>query len=322
MLKMARAAIGFGCCALASCRTGEAILSDGELDRSRVDTRGSAWSAREPAVVVDGRAIGWSALAPGLIEGAGGAVLEEALLDVLLERALRERGLTVGEEDVSRERALLAETLGGDLSASALEALRRERGIGERRLRGLVRRNAALRALVRDEVEVGEAEVGAAYEIIFGERVRVRLLVVRTLAEARALRGELSGGTGDLSERFSRRAREASLDGSAGEGGLVEAMSLRDPAYPAALRGAIAATEPGQMSAIAPLDAGYAIALVEGPVAPAETTVEAEHDELHARLLARAQRVAMAALAQQLLGGAEVRIDDPLLAEAWASRRR
>ncbi|MCH6551869.1 MAG: hypothetical protein IH804_07640, partial [Planctomycetes bacterium] len=114
-----------------------------------------------PAALVDSKAVGWGELRPLLNEAAGAECLQEVILDRVLDTALADAGLMVGPDEVAAEQRQLLETLDRDpdVALRLLDELRARQGLGRTRFAGLLRRNAALRALVRDQVQVTDPAV-------------------------------------------------------------------------------------------------------------------------------------------------------------------
>jgi parvulin-like peptidyl-prolyl isomerase len=67
-----------------------------------------------PAALVEGRIVDWGELQPLLNEAAGGAVLAEVVLDLMLARELDDAGMLITAADVDAERALFYETMSED----------------------------------------------------------------------------------------------------------------------------------------------------------------------------------------------------------------
>lgn len=288
------------------------------------DGEASAQAASAP-VVIEGRQVEWSELRPLLSEAGGAAVLEEVALDALLERQLERSGRRLEEGAVQRERELLLRAIAGEgageeVRERLLEQVRRQRGLGPRRFERLVRRNAMLRSLVGPEVRIEEEDVRRAFELVFGPKVRARLIVLGSRRELEGVLGELRGLDGGREEAFAARAKRSSVDPSGALGGLLEPFHLEDPAYPRALRRALGEVEPGQMTPIVELRGMWAVGMLVERVEAEATTFDAERGELSRRLRLREERNAMEALAQRLVGSAKVDIGDASLRWAWRSR--
>lgn len=151
----------------------------------------------DTALILDGSAIGWGALLSGLTELGGAVVLEEVVLDRVLAREAARRGLVVDDAGVRAEEALLMDemaSVGADQSrAEALAEIRRARGLGPVRYEALLRRNALLRAMVRDESMPTEVELRLARDLAFGRAYRVRLFVGPTESAVAGVRADLAG---------------------------------------------------------------------------------------------------------------------------------
>src|SRR5690606_18565950 len=111
-----------------------------------------------------GTSVSWERVQPLLAEAAGGFVLEEIALEMMLEAEMRQHGLSLTDAMLERERLLIREAMAADDAARTpdevqrlLDGVRRRRGLGEQRYEALVRRSAMLRALVQDRVSVDEA---------------------------------------------------------------------------------------------------------------------------------------------------------------------
>lgn len=310
--------------ALASC-AGEPDILDG-LDRGE---RAAGPAASRVLASTERYEIGVGDMLGALLELGGGEVLREIVLDRELERLARERGIGVSEDDLRRERGRLARTLLGaqggldeERAGRVLDDLRAQRGLGALRFEALLRRNAILRTLVRDDVRVGQEDIERAYEIVFGERIAARLIVVADEREAGRIRAELLGGSGDLPSRFAAMARARSIDPSGEVGGQLPGVSPIDPAYPEVLRNALTKGEVGTITPVLALDGAHAIALIEQRLAPAPTTIERERGELERVLRDRRERDAMATLAERLVREAGVVVIDRSLAWSWGAIRQ
>lgn len=276
-----------------------------------------------PLAIVAGQSIQSADLQPYLAEAAGAAVLEEIVLDAALGKELGVPLSTIERTEVERERnASLALIRGetGFTESQALEQLeqsRIDRGLGPARFDALLRRNAAMRRLVAAEVTVTADELRLSRDVNFGDRVRARLIVLRSAREAEQLRMRLSGG-GDIAAEFAAVARSRSIDPSAADGGLLESVSWQDPAVPLPLQQALRDTPPGSITPVVALDGASAIAFVEQRLGAADSRIS--NAELESRIRLRKERVAMDALANRLLAGSRVTVFDESLRWAWETR--
>ncbi len=279
-----------------------------------------------PAAIADGIEIPWSSLEKRLGELAGAQALEELVLDASLERELAERGWSVQDADVERERAMLRESIARDAgldpsaAQAALERLRRQRGLGPSGYAALWKRNAALRKLVAEEVRTDPVEVDRAATIMAAPSVIARVIVLATEREAADVRGGLLGEPDDLAERMGRMASARSLDASARAGGRVGPVSVLADTVPQALRSTLAALGPGELSGVVAVDNGYALVLVESRT-PGRTPTPEDRAQADRDVRARAERMGMERLARRLIEQARVTVMDESLAWSWAQRR-
>ncbi len=265
------------------------------------------------------------------VEVAGAIALEEAALDALLSERLAARGVRWSDLDTAAERAIIVAQLAeaspsrnavrgesaADRGERLLAQLRTARGLGNTRFEGMLRRNAALRLLVSDQVVLNESVIRQAYDLRYGERMPARIIVVDTVDEAAQIIDRLDAG-----EPFPEVAARFSTDQSASRGGLIEPVSAADPSYPQALRDAIGELRPGGYSTPIALDNGIAIVLREASPSPsaAVPTLEETRSALTHEARMRQERILMGELARELLENARVTIFDASLDKAWRAR--
>ncbi len=275
------------------------------------------------AILVSGEAVAWSRLLPALAESAGAIAIEEAALDLLLEREAAKAGVRATAEDVDAERRAMAEAVapGGDAARgeAALRQVRRERGLGESRFAALLRRNALMRKLVQPEVAVTPLAIDQAYELRYGERIGARIITTATAEEAAAAAARIRGG-----EAFNEVAARVSNDASAARGGLIEPVSPADPSYPASIRKALTEAQPGGLTPVIAVEKGFALLQRDAaPVpAPAERpAIDAVRADLERDARRRQERLLMARLGRRLMESASVTVLDPALSQSWQWRR-
>jgi len=275
--------------------------------------------------IVAGEPITLGRVAPLLLEAAGATVLEEIALDAAIRAALQDAGVRVDEASVAIERTRLRERIAGAVNVraddpaadQALARVRNERGLGKRRLAALLWRTAALRALVQaqDPVEITDEILKEAHAIAHGEKRVARVIVAPSLAAAQRALRLVNGG-----EPFAQVATELSSDQSAARGGLLEPISAADPAYPAALRTALARLSPGDHSTPISIEGGFAILQLERIIAADGVTLEQARAALQRDALLREERIRMDRIAQRLLRRVAVEPIDPSLERAWRAR--
>jgi hypothetical protein len=289
--------------------------------KSDSPARSGAALGNRPAALVGNETVTWNELSVPLAEASGAAVLEEICLDRLVSRELQNVGLTLEPGAIQREEDLLRETLTLTAGVPAvqqgdvLQQLRRTRGLGENRYSSLLRRNAMLRRLVRDDVKVTPEDVQQAFEIRYGQKFQTRLILVTTERDAAAAAASLRNG-----ELFADVATRLSTDQSRLRGGLIGSISPADPNYPLALRKAIAGTPVGTPSEVIALEQGYAIILVEQVIPPTAADFGSVSSQLEHEVRLVRERAAMDRLAAQLLRTTTITVLDPALDWSWKSR--
>lgn len=299
---------------------------------------GVGWSGQpstgdRPAAVLDGQGIGWPEVAPLLAEAAGSGILEEIILERGLEQACREQSVVIGQAEMQAEQDLLVTSLARAAQVPSSEGerlvgeVRATRGLGERRFAGLIKRNAMLRALVRKAagaagIVVAKEDVDQAYELRYGDKVRARLILVRTQDRAAEAGKRIAAG-----EAFGDVAMQLSADPSRLRGGMLDPISPSDPSYPVALRRALADTAVGAVSSpvMVMWDAqpGFAILRVEERIAGSGPAREGVASELEAEVRAVRERAAMDRLARSIIDeqAAKLSVLDAGLEWSWRNRR-
>lgn len=274
-----------------------------------------------PLALVQGRPIMLEELSPILLEVAGDLALQEAALDHLLRQRMEEAGRSISLSDADAELRLILEALdpeSQDRAARLFEEICIRRRLGDVRLRLLLERNAMLRALVQDEVEVTEDLLRAEYDLAYSVRYQTRIIThpQRDLLEElrrRALTGE----------SFSDLAAAHSTDSSAPRGGLLEPFSPLDSRYPAMVRATATSLAIDDVSDPMPLEGQFVLVqLVRIIEPPADRPSLADvRDELERQTRRTQERLAMDALASRLLDEAEPVIMSRPLRQAWDASR-
>ncbi|MBL8759974.1 MAG: hypothetical protein JNL50_01610 [Phycisphaerae bacterium] len=318
---------------LAACAGGgERRFNDPEIDppaaAETTAATGVASPARggeRPVATIAGEPVYGDDVYAWMSELAGGTVLEELAVSRQVEKELASRGLKLEASDIDAERRNMAvaadRTLTDAELAIALRRVQQSRGLGPSRFKALIERNAGLRRLVRDEVQVGDADVRGEIELKYGPRTRVRIIVTPNESDAIAARARLDAApVGERSKRFAEEAALISFDPSASRGGEIEPLSAADTNYAMGVRRAMTSLAPGEMSPIIKLENGYALLLCEGSVAAVTPPTGAE-ELARARVRLREERVAMERLARKLLQSAQVTVFDRTLDWSWNARR-
>jgi len=304
---------------ICGCQPSELGVGKGSAAGDQFSDSPTSSPADRPVAMLGSETIALSDLHQGLVEAAGGQVLLELVLDRLVARQLAEHGARLTESQVAAEKQALLQTLADDADQAQrlLEQLCEQRGLGPSRFDRLMRRNAGLRLLVADEVEVTEAAMRQTYELMYGPRYEVRLIVVGSLTEAAEVIRRSKAG-----EWFTDLAIELSRDVSRAQGGLLSPFSAADTTYPAAIRATAAKLEVGQVSDPVAVDAGFAVLRLESKREAQKVEFEDVAGELAAAVRRRLEQVRMQQLSRRLVEEARVLVLDPALSEAWSRQRR
>ena len=272
-----------------------------------------------PAALLSGRTLTWGQLHAPLVEAAGGPVLVEIVLDQAVAQRLAEHGLAVTPAQVAAERAILAESLSADPDQAQrlLTGLRGRRGLGPVRFEEMLTRNAGLRLLVQDQVLVSAEAERQAYELEYGPKVLLRLIVVDGLADAADIQRRLAAG-----ESFAELAATRSRDDSRDRGGLLSPLSLADPTYPAAIRGATGNLAALQVSPPVALDHGYGIIKLERKIDATAVRFDDVEGALKVRVRRRVEQMLMRRLGRELMDQVDVTVLDPQLDAGWKQQRK
>ncbi len=275
-------------------------------------------SAPRPVAYINARTLSTADLSPSLYEAAGGEVLADLVLDRAVADGLAMRGLVLGAAELEAEKQRLLRSLSDDPNTAArlLEELRTTRGLGAVRFEALLRRNAGLRLLVADRVEVSDAAIRQQYLLRHGPRYRLRLLVTATADEANKLRRRAIEGAA-----FSDLAAMHSIDPSAAQGGLLSPISPADANYPQAVRNALPRLEAEAISPVLALGDRFAVLKLEDKIEADGVALDDVRDELAAAVQRRNERLLMEQQAREMLAAAEVVVLDPALKSAWERRR-
>lgn len=292
-------------------QTGRGLETSPQSARLPLDAR--------PAAIVNGRNLYWRELRPSLVELSGGQALQEVILDQMLEKTLVDRELTIDGDDLARERKLLADTMSSDPNTAfrLLDELRSRQGLGDVRFAALIRRNAALRSLVRRQVKTTEADLLRTYTLVYGEKRQARLITLNSLADARNALDRIRRG-----EFFGDVAVELSTDFSSARGGLLEPISREDQGYPVSFRVAIWKLTPGGTSDPLLLENQYALIQLVRVIEKDEIDFEKVRADLINLTRLNQERRLMEQLADRLLSNVTIHFIDDALRQSFERHRR
>ncbi|MEE2680969.1 MAG: peptidylprolyl isomerase [Planctomycetota bacterium] len=260
------------------------------------------------------RAITRSRVDSYMTELAGRVALQEAILDAVLAEYLQERGILVTADDITREHNLLMDVLSEDETEGyrLLDEIRLREGLGPVRFSALLARNAALRRLVEDRVELREEAIFAAWDTLHGPRRVARVIVTPTLEQAREAMTLVREGL-----EFTEVAARSSTDPSSRAGGLLQPISRLDPSWPTGFRETLWALERGAVSEPVLVDGDYLLVMYVDDVPADGLAFEDGRTEAIEVLRRGQERILMDAEARRMLDLIEVEVIDTELGRAW-----
>ena len=297
-----------------------ATAAPGATESSTATTRNSAVTDVAPPVVRppalwDGSAVTWDELRPLLAERAGASILEELFLERQLDQMIKARKLNVTEELLQTEERELVASLSDDPARAVvlLSELRAAQGLGEKRWKSLLKRNAAMRLLVQSDVKVTPDAVEAVMDAEHGAKRQCRVMALPNLKKCAEARARLAAG-----EPFGEVAADLSTDRSASRGGLVLPVSRLDPTWPSSFRQTLWSLQKDGVSAPVLIDNGYVFIRFENEI-PGDATNSPEARAFAERAVRRGQeRIYMENLAKQLRQAQRnVTIFDDALLDGW-----
>ena len=277
----------------------------------------------DTAAVVNGEPVQWDALRPILAEAAGRAALEEIALTMRAERERERRSIEITPETIERERRLLVgavsttSELDDEQTDTLIQAVRDRNRLGPARFDALLRRNAVLRAIAAPDVSITQEDIEQAFQIRYGERRAIRVLVTTELAAASDARTRIANG-----EDFGSVAAQVSVDSSAARGGVVDPMSPADPSWPVTIRQAVARLGPGELSGVLAVDGRYVVAQLERVIPAESDSIEEVREEVEREVRLVRERQVMDRIARRWLRETRVSAMDGSLQRAWDMAER
>lgn len=172
----------------------------------------------DPIAIVNNQAITRLQLADECVAKEGKKILDTMISRTLIEQALASKKLSVTAAEIDEEINAIAGRFG--LSRDIwLRTLDKERGISPAQYaREIVYPAIAMRKLCSDRVQVTPKDMKEAFESQYGEKLRVRMILVNNQTKAMAIWEQLHLNPGG----FEVMAKEQSMDsGSKALGGLL-----------------------------------------------------------------------------------------------------
>ncbi|TWT74455.1 Foldase protein PrsA 3 precursor [Posidoniimonas polymericola] len=275
-----------------------------------------------PGVVatVNGESITMLELGKECLARHGEEVLDGHVSRMLLEQELKKLNVTVSNDDLRGEMSHAAQLAGvvgpsgqPDLAKWAKVAPE-EQGVSyEVYVRDSVWPSAALKKLTRDKVQVTQEDMEKGFEANFGERVRVRAIVLGEMRRAQEVWEKARGNAsmdffGDLAEEYSIEPTSRALRG--------EVPPLRKFGGQPQLEQVAFELAEGELSGIVQVGDKFVILKSEGRTEPVEVTPDEVKDTLYPDLYEKKLRIAMAERYEEIRKSA--RIDNYLAGTSQA----
>lgn len=258
-----------------------------------------------------------------LIRSRGLSLLQQMILRETAMQEARRKGVAINAADVEQEYeyTLQADQFNGKDPDKLTPARReqliedwvRSRGVSRDELQLAMERQACLRKLVQDRIEVDETLLRKEYDRTYGEKVEVRHIQIEAARYYPQIKQRLERG-----EKFEDLARQFSINGlSKPRGGLLPPFSAADDTVPGVFVKAAFALQPGQYTNPIEAEGGVHVLMLERRI-PAETVnFEDVRPTLTRHVRARLTTTAMQDLGTRLLMAAELRIEDPGLRDQY-----
>jgi foldase protein PrsA len=184
----------------------------------------------DPICTVNGQVITRQQLSDECVARKGEEILETLVARTLIEQGLRAAKKEVTAAEIDTEIENVAMKVAGIGREAWLRTLAKERGISPvQYARDIIYPALALRKLAAPRVQVTEKDMQNSFEAQYGEKLRVRIIMVDKLRSAQDIWEELKKNPGG----FEKLAQERSMDtGSRSLGGLL-AEPITRHAFPA-----------------------------------------------------------------------------------------
>jgi parvulin-like peptidyl-prolyl isomerase len=261
------------------------------------------------AAVVNGDAISMETLASTCLERHGLEVIEILITRSLIGQALDRQRLNVTQEDIDREIAHGARTLGflqddgtPDVKAWLTHITTTQEVPMQHYLEDIVRPTVALKKLV-GPATITQEDLDKAFQATFGPRARCRMIVLDTQRRAQevwqmARENPTPEFFGDLAERYSVDQATQALRG--------EVPPIQRYSGQPALEREAFSLSAGELSGVVQVADRFIIMFSEGFTEPVDVRFDEVREELEQDIQDKKQRIAMAEYFTRLRQGAAI----------------
>lgn len=265
-----------------------------------------------PGVVatVNGDKVTMKELGKQCLDRHGEEVLQVEISHLLLRQVMKASNLQVAQGDLESEMRHAAELAGvvdangrADLSRWVQMATTEQDMTYEQYIRDSVWPSAALKKLTSSRVEITDEDLKKGFEANYGEKVRVRAIVMGSLRRAqevwdKARENQSMDYFGDLAEEYSIEPSSRSLRG---EVPLVRRYSGQPQLEEAAF-----ALAEGELSGIVQVGDKFLILKCEGRTEPVGVSLDEVVDELKRDIYEKKLRLAMSGEFDRIRAGARI----------------
>ncbi|MGC5328605.1 peptidyl-prolyl cis-trans isomerase [Brevibacillus sp. SYSU BS000544] len=255
--------------------------------------------------VVGGQAISESDWVNELKQKHGQRVLTEMINHLVVLQEAKRLRVEVDENQVQAEMDKLAASYGGEQHFD--DALKKEAGTSKQEVLEEVRYHMLLEEIATKDIVIDDKEMRSYYdshseEFNYPPRAHLSIITIASMEEAEQVRNELNQGA-----NFSTLAKERSIDSlTAGNGGDMGWISLKDESVPATIREEAESLSVGKYSNPLSVDEGFAIIRLEDFKKPVQVSYEDAKEQIR-RQMALAQ-VSLDEVLARLKQGAGVTI--------------
>jgi len=280
-----------------------------------------------PIAMVNGAAIERKELIDLLLKSHGLGLLQQLILRELAVQEARRVGATVSEADVlaEYEATLQAEHLDGKdpekltptRRDQMIEDWTRSRGVTREELRVAMERQAHLRRVVQDKIQIDDEALHKEFERAYGEKVEIRHLQLAAARFFPQVKARLDNG-----EKFEDLVRQFSQNLlSRDRGGLLPPFSANDDTVPAVFAKTAFALKEGEYSNPIESEGSYHVLKLERRIPAEKAGFDDVREKMRKRLVARLAARAMQDLSARLLSQAELRIEDSILRDLYKTQQ-
>ncbi len=214
---------------LATGSTAAPVQNTGAALLPRLEPKAIPVNPTDPIAVINNEVITRQQLANECIIRKGEEILETLIARKLIDQALKAKKLEVTPDEVNLEIDNVALRVAGIGREAWLRTLDKERGISPAQYaRDIIYPALALRKLSASRVQVTDKDMNESFEAQYGDKLRVRMIMVDKLQSAKEIWEELRKNPSG----FEKTAMERSMDSSSRSLGGLLADPISRHAYP------------------------------------------------------------------------------------------